>query len=104
MKKAEDIFTETKVVKGQMRARCTWRAAAVVLLALVLAFTPAAGGVMRAYAEEEEMTEEEKARKELLEKTYKIEVASNNIEGWPKGPGTYGEAACVMDMDTGAIL
>ena len=61
-------------------------------------------GVLTAYADEEELSEEEKARKELLEKTYAIEVASNKITGWPQGPGTYGEAACVMDMETGTIL
>ena len=107
MKKREDSIFENKsanVAAGQMRARRKWCAAATLLLALVLAFAPAAGSIMRAYAEEEEMSEEEKARKELLEKTYKIEVASNKIQGWPKGPGTYGEAACVVDMDTGAIL
>ena len=59
---------------------------------------------MTAYADEEELSEEEKARQELLEKTYKIEVASNKIKDWPKGPGTYGEAACVMDMETGTVL
>ena len=61
-------------------------------------------GALTAYADEEELSEEEKARKELLEKTYAIEVASNKITGWPQGPGTYGEAACVMDMETGTIL
>ncbi len=76
-----------------------------ILLAVTMMISSVLSPVIRAYAEEEkEMTEEEKARKELLEKTYKIEVASNKISGWPKGPGTYGEAACVMDMDTGAIL
>lgn len=57
-------------------------------------------------ANDQQKTQEEleKERKEFLEKKYKIEVASNKIEGWPKGPGTYGEAACVMDVDTGAIL
>ena len=57
VKKAEDIFTGTKMVKRQTRARRKWCAAATFLLALVLAFAPAAGSIMRAYAEEEEMTE-----------------------------------------------
>lgn len=52
---------------------------------------------------EEELTEEEKVKKEL-EKVYKLPVESNEIKGWPKGPGTYGEAAIVMEAGTGAIL
>ena len=79
---------------------------AALLLAGILPQIPAPGAAP-VYADEEtdkEKSEEEKARDELLEKTYKIEVASNKIDGWPQGPGTYGEAACVMDMDTGAIL
>lgn len=31
-------------------------------------------------------------------------VATNSIEGWPKGPAVYGKAAILMDADTGAIL
>ena len=31
-------------------------------------------------------------------------VATNEIKGWPQGPGTYGEAAIIMEAGTGAIL
>lgn len=60
---------------------------------------------------ESEMTEAEKAAKEakearekLIQKTYELPVQTNELTGWPEGPGTYGEAAIVMDADSGAIL
>ena len=31
-------------------------------------------------------------------------VATNEIKEWPQGPGTYGEAAIIMEAGTGAIL
>ncbi len=51
----------------------------------------------------EEELEEEKLEKERQE-MYDRPVQSNEIPGWPKGPGTYGEAGIVMEVDTGAIL
>lgn len=51
-----------------------------------------------------ELTEEEKKMQEELDKAYKIPTESNAWEGWVKGPGTYGEAAIVMEVSTGAIL
>ena len=51
----------------------------------------------------EELTEEEKLKQEL-DAVYAMPVESNEAEGWPKGPGTYGEAAIVMDVETGAVL
>lgn len=50
-----------------------------------------------------ELTEEEKLQQEL-DKAYAITVESNKVKGWPQGPGTYGEAAIVMEVGTGAIL
>lgn len=52
---------------------------------------------------EEELTPEEQARK-ALEDAYAIPVESNGIKNWPQGPGTYGDAAIVMEAGTGAIL
>lgn len=52
---------------------------------------------------EEELTEEELFEKQLQE-IYDMEVLSNSIKNWPEGPGTYGEAAIVMEAETGAIL
>lgn len=84
------------------------KAALAGALSLALAFggvTPAAfTRPALAYADDDNLSEEERAREKLLKKTYKIPVASNKIQGWPKGPGTYGEAACVMDMESGAFL
>ena len=56
---------------------------------------------------ESEMTEEEKeaaAYQKELEDTYKLPVQSNELKQWPEGPGTYGDAAIVMEAETGAIL
>ncbi len=55
-------------------------------------------------AQKKELTEEEKKMQEELDKAYKIPTESNAWEGWKKGPGTYGEAAIVMEVSTGAIL
>lgn len=41
---------------------------------------------------------------EQLKKYYDMPIATNDIKGWPQGPGTYGEAAIVMEVGTGAIL
>ena len=54
-----------------------------------------------------ELTEEEKAEKayqKLMDDTYKQEVQTNKLKGWPQGPGIYGEAGIVMDAETGAVL
>lgn len=53
---------------------------------------------------EKQMTEEEKKAQEELDKAYAIPTESNAWEGWPEGPGTYGEAAIVMEVGTGTIL
>ena len=52
---------------------------------------------------EEDMTPEEREKK-AEEDAYKMEIQSNGWKNWPKGPGTYGEAAIVMDAGTGSIL
>lgn len=60
---------------------------------------------------ESEMTEEEKAekaakeaRERALKEAYELPVQTNELKDWPEGPGTYGDAAIVMDADSGAIL
>ena len=53
--------------------------------------------------EETELTEEERLKQEL-DAVYALPVESNEIKEWPQGPGTYGEAAIVMAVDTGALL
>ena len=52
---------------------------------------------------EEDMTPEE-LEKKAEEDAYNMEVQSNGWKNWPQGPGTYGEAAIVMDAGTGSIL
>lgn len=50
-----------------------------------------------------ELTAEELYEQQLQE-IHNMPVQSNQIENWPEGPGTYGEAAIVMEARTGAIL
>ena len=50
-----------------------------------------------------ELTEEE-LYEQQLQQIYDMPVQSNQIAKWPEGPGTYGEAAIVMEARTGAIL
>lgn len=38
------------------------------------------------------------------QKAYEMTIATNGMEEWPQGPGTYGEAAIVMEKQSGAIL
>lgn len=57
--------------------------------------------------EDKELTPEEKQQKEYeekLKKTYEIPIQTNELEGWPQAAGTYGDAAIVMDAESGAIL
>lgn len=63
----------------------------------------AASGESSETDSEEELTPEEALKKEL-DTVYQMEVQSNSWKNWPEGPGTYGEAAIVMDAGTGAIL
>lgn len=53
-----------------------------------------------------EATEEEAQafKAEQLKKYYDMPVATNEIKGWTQGPGTYGEAAIIMEAGTGEIL
>ena len=81
------------------------------LLSMILILVFSINTVMTAFATEtnqaeteKELTEEEKIMQAELEAAYKIPTESNSWEGWPKGPGTYGEAAIVMEADTGTIL
>lgn len=70
------------------------------------AITTNATGTDSSNVDYDSLTQEEKDKlyAKELKKIYKEPVQSNEIDGWPKGPGTYGEAAIVMDAGTGAIL
>lgn len=85
------------------------------LIAVMLVALLCMGMSMTAYAvpqitpEEQppaEATEEEALafKAEQLKKYYDMPVATNEIKGWPQGPGTYGEAAIIMEAGTGEIL
>lgn len=50
-----------------------------------------------------QLTPEQKAQQEL-DTVYAMPTQTNELTGWPQGPGTYGEAAIVMEVETGAIL
>lgn len=71
----------------------------VMGMSLSLCMTAGATGV----DENEELTAEELYEQQLKE-IYDMPVQSNKIKNWPEGPGTYGEAAIVMEARTGAIL
>ncbi len=56
---------------------------------------------------EEEKTEEElaeEAREKEMEEVYRMTVQTNQLKDWPEGPGTYGDAAIVMEAGSGAVL
>ena len=75
----------------------------VVLLVLLLTASAASDVYATEVDGQEEMSEEEK-RQERLDAIYDMPVQSNEIAGWPKGPGTYDDAAIIMEAGTGAIL
>ena len=54
-------------------------------------------------AAQQALTPEQQAQQEE-QAVYNMEVQSNGWQNWPQGPGTYGEAAIVMDAGTGSIL
>ena len=41
---------------------------------------------------------------EVTQQAHDMKIASNELENWPEGPATYGEAAIVMEAKSGAIL
>lgn len=87
-----------------------------VMLAAVMLGTAVYGDidtVIASSAEEgADKPDSEKTPEELAKEAYEKEiqavhelpVQSNEVKGWPKGEGTYGDAAIVMDADSGAIL
>ena len=76
---------------------------ALLILAMSLSMGMTAGATGTDTSAEGELTEEELYEQQLQE-IYDMPVQSNKIANWPKGPGTYGEAAIVMEARTGAIL
>lgn len=84
-----------------------WKRMFAVFLA-VLACLSALIPVMPAAAEEadqaEELAKQERKERRRLKRLYKLPIQTNDLTSWPQGPGTYGEAAILMEAETGAIL
>ena len=83
--------------------------AALLIMLLCMGMSMTAYEVPQITPEEQppaEATEEEAQafKAAQLKKYYDMPVATNEIKGWPQGPGTYGEAAIIMEAGTGAIL
>lgn len=78
------------------------------VLAAVLALCPAITGTAAEINQDtsaaEELTPEEQAELAEQQRVFALPVQTNELPGWPQGPGTYGEAAIVMEAGTGAIL
>ena len=74
------------------------------ILSLLLVLSLAFGMAFTAQATESTEEDPEEAFKKQLKAVYNMEVQSNKLTDWPKGPGTYGEAAIIMEAGTGAIL
>lgn len=57
--------------------------------------------------DDENLTEEEKQKRayeKQLKSVYDMPVVTNELTNWPQAVGTYGDAAIVMDADSGAVL
>ena len=94
-------YTHLYTEDGMMR-RGRQILAAILLLAVMCACTETTVLATEpdAAQQTEELSEEQKAE----QAAYEMKVESNDWKNWPQGPGTYGEAAIVMEVGTGAIL
>lgn len=97
---------EIRIEGKKMRKRLI---AALLIMLLCMGMSMTAYAVPQITPEEQppaEATEEEAQafKAAQLKKYYDMPVATNEIKGWPQGPGTYGEAAIIMEAGTGAIL
>lgn len=102
LRTGEDFCLSGKV----RRAEGMGRGRKILAAIFIFIFSMSIGSV--AFATNAEVTDGELTEEEILQqelnKAYSIAVESNGIKGWPQGPGTYGEAAIVMEVGTGAIL
>lgn len=85
----------------------------IIGAAVLVAIGMQGGDVLRAVAaevpaevspEEQAAAEQAAAEQQKLDAVYNIPVQTNELANWTKGPGTYGEAAIVMEAESGAIL
>ncbi|MEY8506841.1 D-alanyl-D-alanine carboxypeptidase [Lachnospiraceae bacterium 42-17] len=72
-----------------------------VFLVLLLCFSM---GMSVAATDMELLTPEEQKAQQEMERLYGLPIQTNELSGWPQGPGTYGEAGIVMEVGSGAIL
>ena len=89
----DDIYWGIRIMKWSKRIVSAFL---ILSMCMNLGMTAQATGV--------EETDEEEAYKKQLEEIHNMPVQSNKLENWPKVPGTYGEAAILMEAGTGAIL
>ncbi|MGN1168247.1 MAG: D-alanyl-D-alanine carboxypeptidase family protein [Lachnospiraceae bacterium] len=89
-------------IKCKKWKRCM-SAVLIFVLCLSMVSVSSASDVSQTEENKEALTAEELLKQEL-DKAYAIPTESNSWEGWKKGPGTYGEAAIVMEVETGTIL
>lgn len=81
------------------------RGICVLFPLLAAAFFLAAAPPEVVSATEQQGTEETEETKETeYPESYFLPIESNAVEGWPAGPQIEGEAAVVMDAETGAFL
>lgn len=76
--------------------------AAVMTAALAAGAVPA--NVLAAPEEKTAAQIAEEKEKQLQQEIYNMPIETNALADWPQGPGTYGDAAIVMEVGTGAIL
>lgn len=81
----------------------TGRKILLMMLVIIIGAAPSVT-VSASEAAQEELTPEEQAEIAEQQRVYALPVQTNELPGWPQGPGTYGEAAIVMEAETGAIL
>lgn len=73
------------------------------ILTMAVALTPA-GVIHAAPAAEQETASGEMTYEEAKQASYDTLPETNSLEGWPAGPQVYGNAAIVMDINSGAVL
>ena len=60
-------------------------------------------GTAQQEADGETQNAQPMTREEERQAGYAMPVDTNSLAGWPEGPGVYGSAAIVMDMNSGAV-
>lgn len=80
-----------------------WGLSIVLILVIVFTSINITAYASELRAEDEAETEQQK-EEEAKNAAYEMEIQTNKLKNWPQGPGTFGEAAIVMEVGTGAVL